>query len=407
MTATAPPGANRRQSARQARTSSTRPTNYYARPFGPRGSLQGAPDSRAHNDNAPGFFPALTHFTDAVDALPKEVMRHISMLKEVEAKLAAPNEELKTLCETVERQPPVPRFSIEEYTQSLPNTANNSVSGSVDGGAMQSSTMLYYEKAAEVLNDPAQASQLTQEQLDVHRNILNFVNLQATMARSFVIQALEEKNSVLLTANKTLEKQLARMESSYPYIATEISEEARFGSMTHWAYADKEEKRKTAATSERTRRDVAAANNLAAAAAAVHEGDMAASRSEARREAMMANKRSRQQHVDSDFDDTRPATKKAPTVHRGRKEATDPKVFGLGITNGVNQANKRRKTEKAAAPAMERSISGALKSAAAGGASPRETPGADSVRKRARAAPAPAPGRKRYVAPSPSARWSH
>ena len=49
------------------------------------------------SNSAPGFFPALTHFTGAVDAFPKEVIKHFSMFKEVEAKLHDPEFMLKEL----------------------------------------------------------------------------------------------------------------------------------------------------------------------------------------------------------------------------------------------------------------------------------------------------------------------
>lgn len=193
------------------------------------------------------------------------------------------------------------------------------------------------------------------------------------------------------------------MHHSYAQLDGEISEEARYGSLTHWAYADKEEKKKGGPTQERQRREVAAANNLAAAAQHVHDVDSIAAKSEARREAMLA-KRSRQQQMDSDFDD-RPAKK--PQKRKAMPAdgtAGDSRAVGLGLSsNGA--APKRKKTEKAlaaaaaaaGAPAMERSLSSALKSAGTGGrggSSPRGTPGPDGgppAKRKPRAAPTAAP----------------
>ena len=48
-------------------------------------------------NNTPGFLPALTHFTDSVDAFPKELIKHFSMFKEVEAKIHDPEQVLEML----------------------------------------------------------------------------------------------------------------------------------------------------------------------------------------------------------------------------------------------------------------------------------------------------------------------
>jgi hypothetical protein len=55
--------------------------------------------------SAPGFLPALTHFTGAVDAFPKEIIKHFSMFKEVEAKLHDPEHVLKELLDEIAQQP--------------------------------------------------------------------------------------------------------------------------------------------------------------------------------------------------------------------------------------------------------------------------------------------------------------
>lgn len=49
---------------------------------------------------AHGLYPALHHFTDAVTALPREFRRHNSLLKEVDAKAWALEENLLQLLKT-------------------------------------------------------------------------------------------------------------------------------------------------------------------------------------------------------------------------------------------------------------------------------------------------------------------
>ena len=188
----------------------------------------------------------------------------------------------------------------------------------------------------------------------------------------------DEKNHVMSTTLDCLDKQLRRVQSSYPYIADEISEEARLGSMTHWAYnTEKPTEKKSMIGSERTRR---AANHL--------ESDAAALRSEARREAVAARKGKMTAQVDSDFDDPRNFGRKVQSGAKGRKVE---QAYGLGIVN-TGPPNKRRKVEHlaAAGTAMGRSSSGY-------GVNGRGASPAIDGRKRPRNGAATANGRKRRV----------
>src|ERR1700760_1794913 len=89
----------RRQSSRAVRSTAARPQNYYSVQFSQ------TVEDPIPPDRHPVFFPAITHFTDALDALPREVMRHFSMMKEVEAKLHAPDEELAKLATQISTLP--------------------------------------------------------------------------------------------------------------------------------------------------------------------------------------------------------------------------------------------------------------------------------------------------------------
>ena len=99
-----PPTAGTRTSTRQGRAT-VRPTNYYARSFAGRLAAHGLEQTPEASNSAPGFFPALTHFTGAVDAFPKEIIKHFSMFKEVEAKLHDPEMLLEELLNEIARQP--------------------------------------------------------------------------------------------------------------------------------------------------------------------------------------------------------------------------------------------------------------------------------------------------------------
>lgn len=389
-----PPTTATRTSTRQGRAT-VRPTNYYARTFAGRLAASGMEQTPESSNSAPGFLPALTHFTGAVDAFPKEMIKHFSMFKEVEAKLHDPEHMLKELLDEIAEQPVTTKAQLAAAEQNAVETENMAT--------------LFPPKPDSILPD---------RQAIMHKRQL-FFRLRMLIAN--MLPTLDEKLVVLQGAKSTKEKGLMRMHHSFAHLDTEISEEARYGSLTHWAYADKEEKKKGGPSHERQRREVAAANNLAAAAQHVHDVDSIAAKSEARREAVQANKRSRHQQVDSDFDD-RPAKKpqKKKSVPADAT-ATDNRHIGLGIShNGAGLHGKRKKTEKAAsaaaaaaaaapaaAPLMERSLSSAVKATGTvgrAGSSPRRTPApenAPAAKRKPRAAPVPAQRKNQFPTHSP------
>jgi hypothetical protein len=194
----------------------------------------------------------------------------------------------------------------------------------------------------------------------------------------------DEKNHVISNANEELDRQVIRLDTVFPYIAGEISEEARLGSLTHWAYSNKSAAK--AATNERPRRE--AVSHRQDLSHVAHEAE-AASRSEARRDAVMARKQ-RRAHVDADYEETRGsgARKTNNGKSRGGDHAADPSVVP-----------KRRKVERPALPVdtsvpMERSASGATSQRAAN-KDPAE-------KKRSRAPNATAAARKKYAPHSSS-----
>lgn len=102
-----PQGASVRQSSRQTRTNPSRTSKTTGRSsfgFG-RGSNAESP---ATPPVPHGFYPALTHFTDAITALPREFRRHNSLLKEVDAKAWALEENLLQLLKYSSESQPVP-----------------------------------------------------------------------------------------------------------------------------------------------------------------------------------------------------------------------------------------------------------------------------------------------------------
>ena len=77
------------------------------------------------SNSAPGFLAALTHFTGAVDAFPKEIIKHFSMFKEVEAKLHDPEQMLKELLDDIAQQPVTTKAQLAAIEQSSAASENN------------------------------------------------------------------------------------------------------------------------------------------------------------------------------------------------------------------------------------------------------------------------------------------
>ena len=370
---------NRRQPVRQTRTN---PTRTASRPLGGRASLGGLPDNGVNAQPTQGFFPAITHFTDSITALPKEMIRHYTMLKEVDAKVYGPEDALKQLVSAALQVPDPPRWKpmknpVGEAGSQNPNTENETASFSstnINGVQPHGEPASYTE--AQGLPD---SRDLPRRQL--------FLQLRTVMAE--MLLTLDEKNHVMSTATEALEKQLARCDSSFPYIEEEISEETRYGNLHHWAYVEKAVEKKGTTAGERTRRE-----NAAMHPQLLHEAEQGSTRMER----AMTTRRQQKQH-DSDFDEGRGAghsTVKKTTGPGKGKKAVEPASLANGITpiyeqvgSGVNGTNKRRKVEK---PATGDGLGGfptggamsTVYGRARGGGSPRETPAAESRKGKAR-----------------------
>lgn len=385
--ADAGPSSNRRaQPVRQTRTNPPRTSSGPSR-LGARGTLA---DARSH-DQPIEVFPAITYFTDAITSLPKDLVRHFTLLKEVDAKIFAPEETLIQLVDAVLKvNPPEPKSTNDAASSvaaaSTPMSAQNSSNGFAASGAPAGSTDDNYSST---VFDP---SNLPRRQLF----------RQTAFKVQEMLVSLEEKNHVISTANEALSKQLSRINDVWPHLESEFSEEAKWGSTTHWAYPENRVNRANQA--ERSRRDGAATIT----AAAQQLADEAAARSDARKQALIAKKGLKNQHQDSDADDhvsenkqKNEPTKKASNNTGGSKarkgaDAANALV-GLGIsasaashstTNG-NPAPKRRKVADSNKPVnggqpMERAMSSVFGNNAtkAKNSSPRATPAPEQPKKR-------------------------
>ncbi|KIX05196.1 uncharacterized protein Z518_06068 [Rhinocladiella mackenziei CBS 650.93] len=323
-------------------------------------------------DEPPGLYPAISHFADAIAALPRDFRRHVSLLKEVDAKGWGPEENLQKILEQCLIDTAMGTKSLVPATQSLTGsvTADESVNvsevNSVTGASLDNASLTSGRSA-----DPA----VVERRQRFHALRQNLIAVMMTM---------DEKNHVINNANEEVSRHIRRLDKIFPHIDDEISEEARLGSLKHWAYTETNPVKKS--TAPATRRDAAAS------LAILHESEVA-HRSEARREAIMARRQRATQHVDSDFDESRnPPRRTAIGKKRVVEPAPDP--AGLGITGAG--PGKRKKSDKPAlgGVSMERSVSGAL----GGRPMSRENSQQDHAKKRKASAAMTTVARKRINA---------
>jgi hypothetical protein len=379
----------RAQPLRQTRANPPRISGAPSRSFGARDASGGrlSIDDELQTE----IFPAITNFADAITALPRELVRHFTLLKEVDAKIFAPEEALGKLVDSALNYPLLERPQHPEVvanagTISILGSGSVSLNGSIVNG--QNNSLPSNGDIIE-LQDRANAA-LAPE--NIPRRQL-FRSCAYTMQD--MLLSLDEKNHVISTATEALDKQLARLDECFSYVHGEVSEEAKYGSTRHWAYPEN----RISKPNERSRRQEANVNHLTNAAN-LAGAEEAAARSDARKQALLAKKGRNNQH-ESDFDDRKNDKRSHGNTKKGRPADT---AAGLGITNGGaagGPPSKRRKVEKGASggAGMERSLSGVY---GTGGtavkgkiSSPRETPVPDPSKKKAKTIPSTANGQQK------------
>ncbi|KAK3320767.1 hypothetical protein B0T19DRAFT_247694 [Cercophora scortea] len=366
-----PSGSNRRaQPVRQTRINPPRISSVNRASSFPSGPVQDQPIE---------IFPAVTHFADAITALPKELVRHFTLLKEVDAKIFGPEAAL---------------FQLIEAALNTPTPEANDASGSVPPASAPMSAQNSSAGLTFNANRPGVPSSSDSVVFDPSNMPRRQLFRQAALKITEMLVSLEEKNHVISTARDALQKQLGRIEEIWPHLESEFSEEAKWGSTTHWAYVENRPSKANDKQAERSRRDGAAALS----AAAQQLAEEAAARSSDRKQALAAKKNSKAQPAEAEADaKPQESARKPPGGSKSRKPAAEAATpVGLGISPAPASGpapSKRRKVDPAAkatggAP-MERAMSSVFGNSAAKPktTSPRETPVPETTGKKRKALP--------------------
>jgi hypothetical protein len=371
---------NVRGGSRQTRTNPTRTTKNHATALRQNSLISNPPPSLPGEPTPHGFYPAIQHFADAITALPREYRRHESLLKEVDAKAWQPEKDLQIMLDhclgdNIPDPASIPTLAIPSVAASVANhdDAQPSAAPSVTGPAN--------DTASQVSNLSAATTATAQRRQLFGLLRQNLIQIMVTM---------DEKNHVINNANEELTRHVRRLDDVWPHLSDEISEEARLGSLKHWALTDLNGVKKASAggtAGTNTRRADANSNIM---------GDNeVAQRSESRREAVAAKSRQRLDRLlgAGEEGEARPTSKKKDKNKLAINDVASDVGSGLAPAKG-------RKTGKTTAGgvAMEKTLSGLAVGGRAMSREPSQQGGGVGTGKKRKApAQGAAVARKRYV----------
>ncbi|KAG0134945.1 hypothetical protein HOY82DRAFT_668243 [Tuber indicum] len=280
-TAAGPPSTSRRQPMRQARTTRKNASNSKLG----RGTTNGV-NGQSTPSNAPPakFYPALSQFTDAIDALPSETIRHFTLLREVDAKACGPETNLRALIESAQSLPP-PEDPYEvdpaiEALKTLEGLQQRRDDFTADAGQLET---LHHLETTQASEGPGSKTILGHPETRRAR----CAQIRAQIAD--LLKTQDEKIHVITTANEALQKHLQRIEHTFGYVQMEIPDTYRLGSTEHWAYKDPVKKGTLAAqarAAEKAQKEAEERHNQQQQ----REIETSNTRSETRREALARQK---------------------------------------------------------------------------------------------------------------------
>ncbi|KAK6541294.1 hypothetical protein TWF694_008650 [Orbilia ellipsospora] len=163
------------------------------------------------------FYPGLAAFTDAIDALPQETIRHFTLLREVDAKASGPEDLLRS---SIKHSLGV-HSPADSINKSDPYRVPNNINGLLDDSLLEIGS---YSLGA------------SEENVCEHdrRSRLHEVRLLI----SDLLLTLDEKIHVISTASEALSKHLVRIDDAYENVTQEIDPVIRDGNPVHWAYGN-------------------------------------------------------------------------------------------------------------------------------------------------------------------------
>ncbi|KAF3123145.1 hypothetical protein TWF569_000803 [Orbilia oligospora] len=176
----------------------------------------------------PQFYPGLAAFTDAIEALPQETIRHFTLLREVDAKASGPEDLLRNFIKNALSIPPPlqapPKAEpITEPARVLDDQSDKPLSNNNNNNNNNNTS-----STSSNLSDNNQSNE------HVKRSRLHEVRVLI----SDLLLTLDEKIHVISTASEALAKHQVRIDDAYGATTREIDSVLRDGNPAHWAYGN-------------------------------------------------------------------------------------------------------------------------------------------------------------------------
>ncbi|KAF8467627.1 hypothetical protein BDZ91DRAFT_722774 [Kalaharituber pfeilii] len=332
-----PSSSRRSQPMRQARTNPPRRSTLSTATR----NLQrnGVTSSQQQQSGIQRFYPALASFTDSIDALPAEIIRNFTLLREVDAKACHPEEQLRRYIAAVRSLPPP--ADPNEHDPALEFLRRQ------DELKRRREEALMAGENPPPETDTDNSAETVEQYPETRRSRLQ----QIRMVLQDLLPMLDEKIHVITGTAETLNKHNLRVDQAYAYVQSEIPEVYRTGDPEHWGYKQNPPRGATArAAAERAALQALQATNHAVP----EERNLeyaSTSRAEARREAALSRRQAVHvaSHEDEDsLQSTIASTKRPHGNSRVKKdvETTAQRVSEMTIANvsgTTAQSAKRRK----------------------------------------------------------------
>jgi len=220
------------------------------------------------------FYPALASFTDSIDALPAEIIRNFTLLREVDAKACHPEEQLRRYIAAVKALPPPadpnepdPALEFLRRQEDLKRQREEALMNNVNPPPE---------------TDIENSGEIVEQYPETRRSKLQ----QIRMVLQDLLPMLDEKIHVITGTAETLNKHNLRVDQAYAYVQSEIPEIYRNGNPEHWGYKPNPPKGASArAAAAQLQAALAAAASQAAQEEARVEHAMSNIRVDSRREA--------------------------------------------------------------------------------------------------------------------------
>ncbi|KAI5788859.1 hypothetical protein DFH27DRAFT_212846 [Peziza echinospora] len=293
------------------------------------------------------FYPALASFTDSIDALPVEIIRNFTLLREVDAKACHPEEQLRRYIAALKTLPPP--ADPNEYDPALEFLRRQE-----ELKRRRDEALMNGENPPPEM-DLENSGETVEQYPETRRSRLQ----QIRMVLQDLLPMLDEKIHVITGTAETLNKHNLRVDQAYSYVQHEIPDVFRGGDPDHWGCKPNLPKGASArAAAERADRAQAAALQAANQAAAEEARlELATnSRAEGRREAALRRQAAQAASHDDEESQQPPnvSTKRPHGNTRVRKEVDSAahRVSELAIGSAnvtpTGQSAKRRKPNASA-----------------------------------------------------------